>query len=127
MTKTGKLAIIATLAFACMLCLALIGCGDNKANFTGDWTLDSMEDSSIGTMSGDDLAAYGLTIELKLNSDGTGSFSMLGESQDVKWEAKSATEMSSTIGDSGSATFTLQNGKLTGEESGSKLVFKKKS
>jgi hypothetical protein len=127
MTKTGKLAFFATLAFACMLCFVLVGCGDNKANFTGDWTLDSMEDENIGTMSGDELATIGITIELKLNSDGTGTFNMLGESQDVTWEAKSATEMSATISNSNPATFQLQDSKLTSEEGTSKLVFKKQS
>lgn len=45
-------AVFVTIACACTLCLALVGCGggDPKANFTGAWELETIEDADLGTV-----------------------------------------------------------------------------
>lgn len=127
MMKTKKFAVIAMMACIAALCLALIGCGgNNKANFVGDWTLESMSDSSM-TITGDQLKSFGLEITMNVKDDGTGSLNLMGETMNFNWEAKSATEMSIKSEGTTASTFTFADGKLTGELENEKIVFKKAS
>ncbi len=125
-----KRAIALTTMLACMLvlCFALVGCGanNNKANFVGNWTLDSMESSGV-TMTGDQLSAMGITVTMTVSDDGKGKLTIMGESDDFTWEAKSATEMLIKSPDTTDTVFTLADGKLTGVGSSGteKMVFKK--
>lgn len=123
--KTKRFAFVAMMACVAALCLALFGCGgDNKANFVGDWTLESMSDSSM-TITGDQLKSFGLEITMNVKDDGTGSLNLMGEKMDFTWEAKSATEMSVKSKDTTASTFNLADGKLTGELESQKIVFAK--
>lgn len=125
MMKTKRFAVIAMVACIAALCLALVGCGgNNKANFVGDWTLESMSDSSM-TITGDQLKSFGLEITMKVKDDGTGSLNLMGETMDFTWEAKSATEMSIKSQNSTASSFTLADGKLTGTLDDQKIVFAK--
>lgn len=126
--KARKIALVSMLACIAALCFALVGCGggsDNKANFVGDWTLESMGDSTM-TITADDLSTLGLSVTMTVKEDGTGKLSMMDEPIDFTWEAKSATEMTMKSPDTSASTLTLADGKLSGDYDDTKIVFKKK-
>ena len=126
MKKKG-LALLAIFTCVAAMCFALVACGgNNKANFVGDWTLESMQDSTM-TLTASDLASYGLEMTMTLKEDGSGSFNMMGESMNFSWEAKSATEISVKDAETVASTFTLADDKLSAENNGAKMVFKRKS
>lgn len=126
-----KKGIIVSL-FACVfaLSLALVGCGggggDAKAAWIGTWDLTEMEESGQVTSSEDIemLKELGLTVNLELKDDGTGALVLFGEAMDGKWEAKSATEATFTY-EGQTIDMKIADGKLTMEQSGSKLTFAK--
>lgn len=96
-----KLLVCALVACAMTLCLALTGCGgggatnDKDANetFIGSWKLAGMvSDGEEATA--EDIAmldAFGMSVGLNVNEDGTCALIMFGEPLDGTWEAKSAT------------------------------------
>ncbi len=124
MKRTTK--IMAALACACALCLAFVGCSspDYTKNFSGDWKLvgidsDGATDNDIAL-----LEAFGVSVGLTLNEDGTASLSMFGESMDGTWKAKSATEAELTL-DSDTITATLADEKLKMEADGNSMTFER--
>ena len=104
MTKMTKRIGAAMLSTALLLG-ALTGCGgggatndkDAKEAFVGSWKLAGMvSDGEEATA--DDIAmldAFGMSVGLNVNEDGTCALIMFGEPLDGTWEAKSATEPSS--------------------------------
>lgn len=126
-----KLTILVAAVCALALSLALFGCGggskeDAAKNFVGNWKVTAVDDSS-GSLAQEDLElmeAFGLSIVLTLNEDGTCTMNMMGEQMSGTWSAKSATECDVTI--DGSAVTAMLNGtELSMEQDGSKLVFTK--
>jgi hypothetical protein len=123
--------IVALLACVFALSLALVGCGggggaDPKAAWVGTWDLTEMEENGTVTTSDDIqmLKDLGLTVNLELKSDGTGSLVVFGEAMDGKWEAKSATEATFDY-EGQTISMKIADGKLTMDQSGSKLTFVK--
>ena len=122
-----KLLVCALVACAMTLCLALTGCGgggatndkDAKEAFIGSWKLAGMvSDGEEATA--EDIAmldAFGMSVGLDVNEDGTCALIMFGEPLDGTWEAKSATEATFTI-DGSPITATIADGKLKMDEDG---------
>ena len=103
-----KFKVIAVVCCALALCFALAGCaGVDKSKYTGDWQYSSSDNVDLDAKSMELAKSLGLEIKLTLNEDGTGTFVMLSDTQDVKWEAKSNTEGSMVIGEKSSATMNL--------------------
>ena len=77
-------AVFVTIACACTLCLALVGCGggDPKANFTGAWELETIEDADLGTVDTAILKQMNMPVNMTLNEDGSADFVMFGQSID---------------------------------------------
>lgn len=124
MKTTRIIALTATLLLA--FCLALVGCAqtDYTKNFSGDWKLASVT-SDGETANEDDLAmleAFGMTVGLTLNDDGTLKFTMLGETIEGTWKAKSATEAEMTI-EGSTVVAKLADEKLSMEADGEAMVF----
>lgn len=69
-------AVFVTIACACALCLALVGCGggDPKANFTGAWELETIEDADLGTVDTAILKQMNMPVNMTLNEDGSADF-----------------------------------------------------
>ena len=116
-----KLLVCALVACAMTLCLALTGYGgggatndkDAKEAFIGSWKLAGMvSDGEEATA--EDIAmldAFGMSVGLNVNEDGTCALVMFGEPLDGTWQAKSATEAKFTI-DGSPITATIADGKL---------------
>ena len=124
MKTTRIIALTATLLLA--FCLALVGCAqtDYTKNFSGDWKLASVT-SDGETANEDDLAmleAFGMTVGLTLNDDGTLKFTMLGETIEGTWKAKSATEAEMTI-EGSTVVAKLADEKLSMEADGEAMIF----
>lgn len=124
-----KLRIVAVLCFVLALCFALVGCGGaDKSRYTGEWHYESSDNVDLDAQSLELANSLGLQIKLTLNEDGTGTFIMLSDVQDVKWEASSNTEGTLKIGDSRDATMQLNEEgselSLIDEEEGA-LKFKR--
>ncbi len=112
--------------FALVLAVCLTSCGDPAE--VGSYELDSMTEKGE-TMSLQDLkdmyTAYGMDMPefgLTLNKDGTGKMIVMGETQEIKWDAKSKT-MSH---DSASITYIFEDNMIRITDQGTTLVFKKK-
>lgn len=118
-------AVFMTLACACTLCLALVGCGggDSKANFVGAWELETIEDADLGTVDATILKQMNMPINMTLNEDGSADFIMFGQSIDATWKADSATQMTLTLAGEGDAIFTLAEGKLTSDDGETTMIF----
>lgn len=123
-----------TLAIACALCLALVGCGskgsaskaDPKDAFVGSWEVTSMVNGGEETSMEDleQLKGLGMFVYLDLNEYGTFSLDVLGSPMTGTWEATD--ESTGTITLSGSsAPLTLKDGQLTLEQDASSMTFKK--
>jgi len=129
-----KLLVCALAACAMTLCLALAGCGgggatndkDAKEAFIGSWKLAGMiTDGEEATA--EDIAmldAFGMSVGLNVNEDGTCELIMFGEPLDGTWEAKSATEAKFTI-DGSPITATIADGKLKMDEDGYAMTFER--
>lgn len=118
--------IILTIATVMAFALALTGCSqpDYTKNFSGDWKLASVT-SDGETASEEDMAmleAFGMSVGLTLNEDGTLQFTMLGETSDGTWKAKSATEAEVTL-EGSTVTAKLADDKLSMEADGEAMVF----
>lgn len=108
-----RIGIIATLCFAFALCFALVGCGGvDKSNYTGEWKLAYGSDENLDADSIALMDSLGLSVTLQLNEDGSGSLSLFGDVQDVKWEASSNTEGKVTL-EGSEAKMKLENSELT--------------
>lgn len=118
-------AVFVTLACACTLCLALVGCGggDSKANFVGAWELETIEDADLGTVDATILKQMNMPINMTLNEDGSADFIMFGQSIDATWKVDSATQMTLTLAGEGDAIFTLAEGKLTSDDGETTMIF----
>lgn len=127
-----KKGIVALMACVFALSLALVGCGgggggaDAKAAWVGTWDLYEMEENGSVTSSDDIemLKALGLDVYLDLGQDGKASLVLFGEAMDGTWEAKSTTEATFTM-EGQTVSMAIADSKLTMEQNGSKLVFKK--
>lgn len=128
-----KLLVCALAACAMTLCLALAGCGggatndkDAKEAFIGSWKLAGMvSDGEEATA--EDIAmldAFGMSVGLNVNEDGTCGLILFGESLDGTWEAKSATEATFTI-DGSPITATITDGKLQMNDDGYAMTFER--
>ena len=129
-----KLLVCALVACAMTLCLALTGCGgggatndkDAKEAFIGSWKLAGMvSDGEEATA--EDIAmldAFGMSVGLNVNEDGTCALVMFGEPLDGTWQAKSATEATFTI-DGSPITATIADGKLQMTEGGYAMTFER--
>ena len=129
-----KLLVCALVACAMTLCLALTGCGgggatndkDAKEAFIGSWKLAGMvSDGEEATA--EDIAmldAFGMSVGLNVNEDGTCALIMFGEPLDGTWEAKSATEAKFTI-DGSPITATITDGKLQMTDDGYAMTFER--
>ena len=110
-----RLRVVAVLCCAAVLCLALVGCGGlDKSIYTGEWKYSSSENADLDEQSMKLAESLGLEIKLWLNEDGTGTFTMLSDSKNVKWEAKNETEGKLSIEGSGEVSMTLsESGELS--------------
>ena len=126
----------AIVALCCVfaLSLALVGCSaggaaNPKAAWVGTWDLSEMESNGSTTSSEEleTLRSLGLDVYMELNEDGTSALVLFGESMPGTWEAKSAEEATLTMSESSSAPITMKmaDSKITMEQNGSKMVFKK--
>ena len=126
----SKKVLIAVFACVCALCVALVGCTDEKAAakaaFSGTWDLVELTQGEEVTSSQDldTLRNLGLEVFLNLNEDNTAALVMFGEALDGKWEATSKTEGTLTLEDQ-TITMKIADSKLTLEQQGSKLTFQK--
>lgn len=109
------------------IALALVGCGggDPKANFTGAWELETIEDADLGTVDTAILKQMNMPVNMTLNEDGSADFVMFGQSIDATWTANSATQMTLTLAGEGDAIFTLAEGKLTSDDGETTMIFAK--
>lgn len=109
-----KLKIVAVLCCVLALCFALFGCGGiDKSKYTGEWQYSYSENADLDDKSMELADSLGLEIKLWLNEDGTGTFTMLSDSKNVKWEASSETEGKLTIEGSGDVKMQLNDSELS--------------
>ena len=122
---------VAMLASVFALCLVLAGCGgggDAAKNYVGDWKLTGMEENGEAT-SAEDLKLMedmGLAITLSAKEDKSFSLNVMGEEMSGTWEAKSASEATFTV-EGQSVPAKLDNGVLTLEQDGTKMMFEKET
>ena len=122
-----KLGIIAAVCCALALCFALVGCGADKSNYTGEWNLAYGSDENLDADSIALMDSLGLTVKLTLNDDGSGTLDLFGETMQAKWEASSNTEGKIAL-EGSEAKMTLANGELTITDStGATMTFKRPS
>lgn len=123
--------MVLALICAITLCAVLTACGgggsdEHAKNFTGEWTLAGMEEEGE-SMNEEDLALMeemGLVCTLTLSEDKKAKIDLFGDAMEGTWEPKDASTVSITL-DGSAAEGKLSGDKLTLEESGSKLIFKK--
>ena len=130
--KTGILATLVC-AFAFVFAIALVGCsgggGDSEnydKNFVGTWELSGLEEDGTSYAESDIkmLKSMGLAVSLTMNEDKTAALDYFGEKLEGTWEAKNATTVTlKAMGDS--MDIKLNNGELTVEVDGAKMMFKK--
>ena len=123
---TRKIVIVSAV-LVILFCFSACGANDSAsvANFSGEWTLESIEDNGNVT----NMAEYkdvGLTGNLTLNEDLSMTFDLMGDVTGGTWKAKNSTEMSMTVEGSVSANGILVDGKLQIEEDKTMFVFSKK-
>lgn len=122
-----KLGIIVALCCALVMCFALVGCGADKSNYTGEWKLAYGSDENLDADSIQLMDSLGLAVTLTLNEDGTGKLDLFGDSMEAKWEVKSNTEGKIAL-DGSEAKMTLENEELTiTDGSGATMSFKRPS
>lgn len=128
----GIMRIAAILVATFALCFALAGCSsggdgaDYTKNFAGDWKLSGIEAADESTTA-DDMAmleAFGMTVTITLNEDGSAKFNLFGEEMSGTWKAKSATEATFTL-EGDTATMTLADDTLRLDVSGEAMAFKR--
>ena len=128
----GIIKIVAVLAATVALCFAVAGCSssgdgaDYTKNFAGEWKLSGIE-ASDESASAEDMAmleAFGLSVTVTLNEDGSATFNMFGEEMSGSWKAKSATEATFTL-EGDTTTMTLSDDTLRVDVSGEAMTFKR--
>ena len=101
------------------------GSGSAAQAAVGTWEIDSLESGDLGdTVSSDDLELLrdlGMNIELVMNSDGTMSFDMFGESMEGTWSANGTTVTIVMYGEE--ATATIDGDLLVMQDGADKLTF----
>ena len=113
--------------FALVLVVCLTSCGEDKE--IGSYDIESItKDGETMTAKEikDQLAEYGMDIDvggLILNKDGTGKMSLMGESQDIKWDAKAKT----MTANGETLNYTFKDNKISMGEDGDGMVFVKKN
>ena len=130
--KTGILATLVC-AFAFVFAIALVGCSGGGGssenydkNFVGTWELSGLEEDGTSYAESDIkmLKSMGLAVSLTMNEDKTCSLDYFGEKVEGTWEAKSANTVTwKAMGDT--MDMKLDNGVLTVEVEGAKMMFKK--
>ena len=119
--------VVVSAVLVILFCFSACGANDSAsvANFSGEWTLESIEDNgNVTNMS--EYKEVGLTGSLILNEDLSMTFNLMGDVTGGTWKAKNSTEMSMTADGSVSANGILVDGKLQVEEDKTILVFSKK-
>lgn len=115
---------VVSLLLALVLVFALCACGKKEDPKVGvykaiEMSSDGMDLLALMQGMGQEFNAY-----LVLNSDGTGSLDLGDEDKtELKWDDKT---LSSADG-SDPINYTFDNGKITFEEDGTKMVFEKLS
>ena len=128
--KKRFLGILAVLA---VFCIALVGCGGPKEDYTpvfaGEWELVAMEseDNEVSEQDLQDMKDLGLTVTLTLNEDGTANRVMFGEDYGTgEWSAKSATECNMTMeGQKIDVVLDPSTGRLRFSQGDEALIFVK--
>ena len=122
-----KLELIAALCCAFVLCFALVGCGADKSNYTGEWKLAYGSDPNLDDDSIQLMDSLGMSVMLTLNDDGSGTLDLFGDAKEIKWEASSNTEGKITL-DGSEAKLQLEEGELTiVDKSDATMTFKRPS
>lgn len=122
-----KLGLIAALCCAFVLCFALVGCGADKSNYTGEWKLAYGSDPNLDDDSIQLMDSLGMSVMLTLNDDGSGTLDLFGDAKEIKWEASSNTEGKITL-DGSEAKLQLEQGELTiVDKSDATMTFKRPS
>ena len=122
-----KLGLIAALCCAFVLCFALVGCGADKSNYTGEWKLAYGSDPNLDDDSIQLIDSLGMSVMLTLNDDGSGTLDLFGDAKEIKWEASSNTEGKITL-DGSEAKLQLEQGELTiVDKSDATMTFKRPS
>ena len=124
MKNTMKITI--SLILVITLLSALCGCGVvGKLSIAGKYKLVSIEASGI-TMDIDALKTYlgeeALNMYIELKADGTGYMSALDEEAEIAWADGQIWPKDDP---DDKASFTVEDGVLTLEAEGTKLIFKK--
>lgn len=115
--KKKLITILLATVFACSLCAILASCSDNKANFVGTWTAETIEsngqivnykdktitssDGSVMNMQDNELAGQlsEYVFSLTLNQDGSAimtNSALGGAGIDCNWSADNADEITIT-------------------------------
>lgn len=124
MKRTNK--VIATVVAVMMVMLMAVGCG-NKAGgnneAVGTWKITSAEAPGM-TMTGEMLSLAGMdNITFTLSEDGTAAVSAMDESVEGTWSSNGNAVDITIEGETASAQ--LEDGKLTMESDGVKLILEK--
>lgn len=117
--------------------VALVGCGaskgmgtvapskDPKADFLGTWTAVSVSDKDLGDLTLEDMTGLGIYFRITLVEDGTGTMDLAGDVEDLKWSLKDDTTVLINDSETAASSLELKDGKLVGDEDGTKMVFEK--
>lgn len=122
-----KVKILVCLALVLSLALCLAACGKDSSSgssIAGKYELVSMEADGEKATKADLEAMFGMEIDfyVQLNSDGTGVFNMMGETEEMEYangEIWAVSEPESKV------PFTVKGNTLTLTMDGSTMTFKK--
>ncbi|MCQ4635856.1 lipocalin family protein [Anaerovorax odorimutans] len=120
--------ILSVISVAILLCIAFTACGDSSDDpVVGTWEMTSVSAMGQEMSAADFLKAanYTETPVITFNGDNTVDVDMLGNKGSGKWELKDG-KYHVTDNSDVSLEFTLEDNKLSTEQSGGKLVFEKK-
>lgn len=116
----GVVAAVAILIIA-VVAVVFLKPGDSKAAYVGEWQMVRGSESGLEESNLTYLRQEGMTIDLTLKEDGTGTYSLFGESTPVTWDG-------SNLKFSGASfNMSLKDGELTLSSGDSSMTFKKKS
>ena len=122
----GIVAAVAIVIIAIVAVVLLKPGGNAKAAYVGDWQMVRGSESGLEESNLTYLRQEGMTIDLTLKEDGTGTYSLFGEKTAVTWDASSASV--GTLSFSGAKfDMALKDGELTLSSSGASMTFKKTS
>lgn len=120
---------VAGIILCLLLVVGIVGCGKSDSSaekkFVGKWELETMEENGEVT-DASVLAELGLSITLELTTDKKCKWDFFSDQTEGKWELKDDTTVTLSIEDSTETVEAkISNGKLTLEQDGAKMVFKK--